>query len=189
MRVMGCSGSGQNTSSAHQRLGYPHRRSSQSHVYQNRRASALNGVRYAHQVIMHAHQSSAHARGRQCVRWRLGVCWSGMGAHMNALRLGRRGSKRWSHNASLLMHLPRVGYGRGRGERSASRWPVLKTGSEWVGDQGRVQTAQNHTSRCRATATTNPSGRGVLSFDLRPAGGWIWSVMPSEMRTDRDYEW
>ena len=64
-----------------------------------------------------------------------------LGAYMNALRLGRRGSKRWSHNASLLMHLPRVGYGRGRGERSASRWPVLKTGSEWVGDQGRVQTA------------------------------------------------
>ena len=101
----------------------------------------VNGVRYAHQLIMHAHQSSAHARGRQCVRWRLGVCWSGMGAHMNALRLGRRGSKRWSHNASRLMHLPRVGYGRGRGERSASRWPVLKTGSEWGGDQGRVQTA------------------------------------------------
>ena len=110
-----------------QRLGYPRRRLSQSHVDQNRRASALNGVRYVHRGIMHAHQSSAHARGRQRVRWRLGACSSSMGAHMNTLSRGHRGSKRLSGNASRLMHLPGVGYGRGKGERSANRWPLLKT--------------------------------------------------------------
>ena len=67
------------------------------------------------------------------MRWRLGACSSGMRAHMTALRRGCCGSKRLGHNSSRLMHLLGSGMGGGeeRGWYMVSRWPLLKTRSEW----------------------------------------------------------